>query len=382
MAEPQSQTSRTKSLWPFYREVDGLEFSNHQKARDRFDQILAEGLSHYTGPPDLWHNIAMTAGRVQHNQAQLAFVEEGLREWPNNVDLLCDALQYRFSIHFDQEQAQRLWQTLASMPREQTGPYWRFWGYGAIYHATTLNDPVTALQLLDDGLLFVKRDGLMDILRTYRRVLIDSVPLRTLDSIDQLAAYHQEALAILESRYRMGIQLGIENAYVLAQDLARLYQERAGVEADESTPKEPDTYLRKALEYLDLAEKLYTGDPNHQVWTIYVQRVRILMAQHKYGEALKMLRSLPERMREGDPSLATMYKLAAYMTGESIEEAADRSATVAGQAAEKTKAEHLEEALQIIFANEGSLLFEIAKNNPAVVNILRRIVRALDMEKR
>ncbi|WP_322490450.1 hypothetical protein [Chloroflexus sp.] len=373
---------RTKSLWSFYLEVDGLEFSNQQKARERFDQILAEGLGHYTGPPDLWHNTAMTAGRVQHHQAQLAVVEEGLREWPNNVDLLCDALQYRYSSHFDQEQAQRLWQTLASMPREQTGPYWRFWTYGAIYHATTLNDPATALQLLDDGLLFVKRDGLMDILRTYRRVLIDSVPLRKLDSIDQLAAYHQEALDILESRYQMGIQLGIENAYVLAQDLARLYQERAGVAADESSPKENDAYLRKALEYLDLAEKLYTGDPNHQVWSIYVQRVRILMAQHKYGEALKILRSLPERMREGDPSLATMYKLAAYMTGEPIEPLADRRATVAGQAAEKTEKEHLEEALQLIFANEGSLLFEIAKDNPAVAHILRRIVRALDMEKR
>lgn len=175
------------------------------------------------------------------------------------------------------------------MPRKQTGPCWRFWGYGAIYHATTLNDPATALQLLDDGLLAVKRDGLMDILRTYRRVLIDSVPLRKLDSIDQLAAYQQEAISILESRYRMGIQLGIENAYVLAQDLARLHQERAGVEADESTPNENNAYLRKELAYLDLAEKLYTGDPNHQIWNIYVQRVRILMAQHKYGKNFAQL---------------------------------------------------------------------------------------------
>lgn len=382
MTEPGSQTSRSKSLWPFFHEVDGLEFSNPPIARERFDQILAEGLNHYTGSPDLWHNIAMTAGRVKHNQAQLAFVEEGLREWPEDVDLLCDALQYRYSTHFDPEQAQRLWQTLANMPREQTGPYWRFWAHGAIYHATKLNDPATALQLLDDGLLAVKRDGLMDILRTYRRVLIDSVPLRKLNSIDQLSTYQQEAISILESRYQMGIQLGIENAYVLAQDLARLYQERAGVEADESTPPETDSYLRKALAYLDLAEKLYTGDPNHQVWSIYVQRVRILMAQHKYGEALKILRSLPERMREVDPSLTTMYRLAAYMTGEPIEQTADRSATVAGQAAEKTEEERLNEALQLIFANDGSLLFELAKNNPPVANLLRRIVRALDMEKR
>lgn len=75
MTELGSQTSRSKSLWPFYREVDGLEFSNPPIARERFDQILAEGLSHYTGPPDLWHNIAITAGLVQHNQAQLAFVD-------------------------------------------------------------------------------------------------------------------------------------------------------------------------------------------------------------------------------------------------------------------------------------------------------------------
>ncbi|WP_322493504.1 hypothetical protein [Chloroflexus sp.] len=95
----------------------------------------------------------------------------------------------------------------------------------------------------------------------------------------------------------------------------------------------------------------------------------------------KILRSLPEQRQKGDPSLTIMYEPAAYMTGESEQEA-DRSATIAGPAAEKTAAEHLEKALQLIFANEGSLLLEIAKNNPPIVSILRRIVRALDMEKR
>lgn len=374
MSEPLPQSNRSKLLWPFYREVDGLEFSNQPKARERFDQILAEGLSQYTGPPDLWHNIAMTAGRVNHYQAQLAFVEEGLREWPDNVGLLCDALQYRYSTFFNLTQAHLLWQKLESMPRDQTGPYWRFWVYGAIYHATILHNPAKALQLLDDGLLAVKRDGLMDILRTYRRVLIDSVPLRKIDSIDQLAAYHQEALSILEARYQMGINLGIENGYVLAQDLARLYQERAGIEADHAiASSERDMYLRKALEYLDLAEKLYTGDPNHQVWDIYVQRVRILAAQRKYGEALKVLRSLPERIRESDPSLATMYRLAAYVTGEDIDKQPSDETTEASSL--------LEAALQRIFANDGAILFEIAKQNPNIAQILRRIVRNLDMEK-
>jgi hypothetical protein len=114
-----------------------------------------------------------------------------------------------------------------------------------------------------------------------------------------------------------------------------------------------------------VAEKLYTGNPNHPVWDIYEARARILMAQRRYGDALKMLRSLP-RARQSEPSLATMLRLASYMTGEKVE----------GE-----RGEALSEALSIFLQNDGQLLFQVASQDSAVAAILKRIVRKLETQE-
>lgn len=364
---------RRKSLWPFYYEAERYEYTNPERARELFERILEEGLDNYTASPDLWHNAAMVAGRVQHRVAQLALVEAGLREWPDNVDLLCDELQYRHSTHYDIQKAQEIWQILESMPREVTGPFWRFWVYGAIYHAVELCSPQKGLELLDEGLKWVKRDSLMDILRNYRRVLVDSVPLERIDDQEQLEEYQKRVLRILEERYQLGLKLGVENGYVLATELAQLYQEQAGIEifanssiSNEQTieqPSERDDYLKKALEYLDLAERMYTGNPNHPIWEIYEARARILMAQRRYGDALKVLSSLP-LTRQREPSIATMLNLAARMTGEKIE--ADEQSEMS-----------FSEVLLTLLQNEGELLLRIASENPQVASVLKRVVQRL-----
>lgn len=371
----ETQKSTRKSLWPFYYEVERYEYTDPAQARELFDRILEEGLDNYTAPPDLWHNAAMVAGRVEHRIAQLAFVEAGLREWPDKVDLLCDLLQYRHTSHYDIKEAQAVWQKLSEMPREITGPYWRFSVYGAIYHAVELCDPKTALELLDEGLKLVKRDSLMDILRSYRRVLVDSIPLEQIKDQEQLIAYHERVLEILEKRYQLGIELGVENGYVLATELAQLYQEQAGTmlppvprNSDEQILERPsagkDDYLQKALEYLDLAEKLYTGNPNHPIWEIYEARARILMAQRRYGDALRMLSSLPQA-RQREPSIATMLKLAQLITGEKID------------TQEKYDTASLSEVLTALLRNDGELLFRIASENPGVASVLRSIIQRL-----
>jgi len=231
------ESTARKSLWPFYYEVERFEFADPRRARELFDQILIEGLDNYTASPDLWHNAAMVAGRVEHREAQLALVEAGLREWPDNVDLLCDVLQYSHTSHYDRERAKQIWQKLSDMPKEVTGPYWRFWVYGAIYHARELYDPKTATELLDEGLKWVTRDTLMDILRSYRRVLVDSTPLEQFDDQDQVTAYQHKVLKILEERYKLGIDWGLENGYVLATELARLYQEQVGRSLVDLSPR-------------------------------------------------------------------------------------------------------------------------------------------------
>ncbi len=367
-------TRKRKSLWPFYYEAERYEYTNPPRGRELFDRILEEGLDNYTAPPDLWHNAAMVAGRVEHRVAQLALVQAGLREWPDNVDLLCDELQYRHTSHYDLQKAQEIWEQLEGMPREVTGPFWRFWVYGAAYHAVELCNPQKGLELLDEGLKWVKRDSLMDILRSYRRVLVDSTPLEQIEDQEQLEKYHKRALKILEERYQLGLKLGVENGYVLATELAQLYQEQVGAEllsnfssSNEQTLERPasarDDYLKRALEYLDLAEKLYTGNPNHPIWEIYEARARILMAEHRYGDALKVLSSLPQA-RQREPSIATMLNLAARMTGEKIE-------------ADKQSETSLSEVLSSLLQNDGELLFRIASQNPGVASVLKSVVQRL-----
>jgi hypothetical protein len=373
-----SQNSGRKSLWPFYNQVNAYEYANPRQASRLFDDILAEGLDNYTAPPDTWHNAAMVAGRVDHNVAQLKVVEAGLREWPDNVDLLCDEMQYRQSTHYDPERLAEIWDKLSSMDRSRTAPYWRFWATGATYYALELDQPTEALRLLDEGLRSVRRDALQNILGTYRRVLVDSVPTDLAQDEEEVAAHQKAALDTLEERYKLGIQLGVENGYVLATDLARLYQEQAASvqpDAEQQTAATSgahagsgDDYLRKALHYLDLAEQLYTGSPNHPIWQIYEQRVRILMAQRRYGDAFKFLRCLPaSRLRE--PSLATMLSLASLMTGERIEEEVSLSP--------EGVVKNLDTILPVLLANEGELLFTIADEDSSVHVALLRVTQRL-----
>lgn len=363
-----------KSLWQFYHEISQYEYANQQRARELIDLILKEGLDNYTATPDLWHNTAMVAGRVKHTVAQLAFVEAGLREWPDNVDLLCDELQYRHTTHYDLRKAAAIWQRLDELPKEITGPYWRFWVYGAIYHAVALCKPQKGLELLDEGLKWVKRDGLMDVLRNYRRVLVDSIPLEPIEDNRQFSAYQKRVFELLEERYLLGLKMGVENGYVLAVELARLYQEQAsggildrlelnGQEDEQSLHTSSNHYLQRAMQYLDLAEILYTGDPNHPIWEIYEVRARILMAQRRYGDALKLLSSLPQN-RRNEPSIATMLSLAIRITGEKIE-------------TDESDSSSFSELLSSLFQNDGELLFRIASQNPQVARILRNVVQRL-----
>lgn len=375
LTEVESSQPRRKSLWPVYHLASAYEYTDPAHARRVLDALQAEGLDNYTAPPDLWHNLSMVAARVLHQEMELALVQAGLREWPDNVDLLCDELQLRHTSHYDPVRAKAIWEKLYTMERSKTSPYWRFWVYGAIYHAIELDDRKTALELLNEGLCSVRRDAVMDILRSYRRVLMDSAPESKPESIEKVKEYQQQVLNALEGYYKLGIELGVENAYVLATDLAKLYQERAaqpyipshGAMAEDSSAK-PDRkdYLEEAWRYLDLAEKLYTGSPNHPIWDIYEVRARILMAQRRYGESLKFLSSLPQARFNSNPSLSAMLKLASMMTGEKPAELVNISSQ-----------EGIDQMLQKLFENDGALLISAARQSPQVRILLRRITEQL-----
>jgi tetratricopeptide (TPR) repeat protein len=358
-----------KTLWQFHETVTALRVSGKRsQAYKMLDEIIPH-LDEYTAPPDLWHNISMEAARINRD-AELAITQVALQEWPDSVDLLCDELQLRYSTHMDMERATEIWRTLDGMDKRITGSYWRFWAYGAIYYAVILKKRSEGLKLLDDGLCWVKRNEVMDILRVYRRILIDSSPE---EPIEDVIAFQQTAMKQLEEKYQLGIQMGVVNSYVLAKDLALLYQEQAGT----SNPNSERDYLQKALDALDLAEKLYTADVNHPIHEIYEARVRILMAQKKYSDALKILESLPISEQE-DSSIQTMKTMAEQMLGRARQQpAATPVPQSSTEAPKEDRGEILNKALNWLLANNGEFLLSIARDNPEVAMAVKHIASEL-----
>ncbi|HKV85261.1 MAG TPA: hypothetical protein VJN88_11945 [Ktedonobacterales bacterium] len=386
-----NKPERTKSLLRVYNRVKRYEYTNAAEAYRILEEVRPE-LGTYTAPPDCWHNTSIVANRVDHPDAELELVVNGLDEWPENVDLLCDALALYTTAGTatDPIRSDEIWRRLDAMPRASTGPYWRFWCYGAIYLSHDKNQPADALKLLDDGLAMVKRDAVMNILTSYRRILVDGNPQRTLDGLEDVKNYHQnEVLGLLEARYRFGIEMGVENAYVLAREIAQLYQERAGFEYfkdDGATNGDagsrgddirPNESLTKALGFLDLAEALYTGSSNHSILDIYVARARILMAQHRYGEALNLMKCLPPARRE-ELSTAAMMAYAAYTIGEPNPNEATARASAEESTNEEAKiAEIQSRTISALFANDGRELERLVRDNmelrPVLLAVLKRL---------
>jgi hypothetical protein len=335
---------------------------------------LSHRIDAYWGPPDVWHNLATRAAALHLDDAEYQFYISGLSAWPESVDLLCDLLNEYTGIgnqHYNQNLARKTWQILDDLPRYQTAPYWRFWVFAAIYYARIEGNTKRGVELLDEGLLSVRRDGLMDIMRAYRKLLVDQKPVSPINQIGELNAEQQDIIDILEQRYMLGIRLGVENGYVLATDLARLYQERSGTRAVDSVLKDAHSAqvavnedLDKALTYLKLAEALYTGDLNHRVEDIYRVRVRILMAQGHYGEALRILQSMPEAT-EDDLSMKTMLRLAILSTGGKLDDVADDQRSSESGGAGGLKASE-SAALEHIFDGEGATLATLVQQNAQV----------------
>lgn len=365
--------SRNKrSIVPLYYELSALEYRNPAAASGVLDEFVDE-VDEYVGPPELWHNLIAIAGRVNRDELQLPIVRAALREWPQNVALLTDELQCYRSFSYDPAQARRVWDELSKLPLELRAPYWTYWVYGANYLALELNNPEAAIAHLDRGIGLVRRDGLMDVLRAYRRVLVDSVPRGNLANETEVRRTQQSTVQLLESRYRFGIDLGIENAYVLAMDLARLHQEQAGLPGTgsaQSLSYAQNANLTEALHDLDVAEALYTGDQNHPIHEIYERRARIFMAQRRFGDALKLLRSLPDH-RKQELSVRTMLQLAARSVGESADED--------GSAGPQTITP--EQMVQLLLGNGGAFLREAVRKDPRVQQIVIQTLQQLAAER-
>jgi hypothetical protein len=88
------------------------------------------------------------------------------------------------------------------------------------------------------------------------------------------------------------------------------------------------------------------------------------MAQHKYGDALKIFKSLPAQIIGQDPSLTTMKYLCANMTGEKLDETSqpDLESTINA-------------AVPALFQNGGELLHQLIRQNPSLKSVLLHILQ-------
>lgn len=354
-------------------------------------EALSQRIDAYWGPPDIWHNFAVDASRLGLDDAEYQFYISGLSAWPESVDLLCDLLTEYSGIanqHYNPDLASETWHILEQLPRDKTAPHWRFWAFGAVYFARIKGDTRRGIELLDEGLLSVRRDGLQDILRNYRNLLVDQTPVSPINRFEELDAAQQGIIKKLEDRYMLGIRLGVEDGYVLATQLARLYQERAGTRSVDSVLVDARSAqaavnddLDKALTYLKLAESLYTGDPNHPIDDIYRVRVRILMAQGHYGEALRILQSMEITQR--DPSMKTMLRLATLSTGGKLDDdvSDERSPDTGDSGDSGGSAGAVSEALERLFDGDGTALAALARKSTRVQATLYRALRILQNEQ-
>jgi tetratricopeptide (TPR) repeat protein len=291
----------------------------HANVRQALDYLVESRLDFITGSPSDWFNLAVEARRVNNYTAARHVLEEATKRYPDDVDLLCELLQFQYG---NRAQADETWQRLRSMDVDQVSGYWRYWVYGATYLARYLHDQKAALELLETGLLRVRFADLQNVLGHYRIVLLDGDTLLSTHTPEQMAQRYREYLGIIEERYKLGLELGVECGYVLAVSLARLLRERTASSWEGSA-----NTINEALHYLDLAERAYTHDPNHPIWDIYIEKAITLMAARRYADALQVLRSLPEHKL--DEQLMTMARYAANLTGqEFVSPAAAREAPI------------------------------------------------------
>lgn len=298
-----------------YEAVNPLTRSpeTRELARDLFTVLVSTKsggrLEELHGSPDEWFNLATTAARIDHTTVQRRILDVALKAHPEDVDLLCERFSFEY-FHGSIANAKTAWQRIADLGKERTAPYWRYWTYRALFLARYLNDKAAAVELLDDARQYVRPADLLNIYHNYRTILIDG-SVKPADPVGHLSEYDYLAGEV-EKKYREGLELGIENGYVLATDLALLLRERSAGK----TKDKADQDLDAALVLLDEAERIYTKSNNHPIVDIYIEKAITLMARRRYADALQIFRSLPPHRFVNDESMQIMRSYAAHMTGQ------------------------------------------------------------------
>jgi tetratricopeptide (TPR) repeat protein len=329
---------------------------------DRMETDLREngGQRYREEDPDSMHNLATMASRLRRTDLEERILKAALKLAPGNVDLQADLLQVYYMQKNAPEEAERQWQVLNDdevIDPQGRKRYWRYWVFGAHYHARAKNDCAEARRLLEEGLQCVRGENRSDVLRNFRAVFVDLSSNPDFDAVEQAL--------------KRGIASGWELGYTLATELSTLLQQRAlaevsdergatshgqteakisnreaeaaepqseatatvarretqvrqqsaeGLERDSTARRERYlNRLKEALEWLTFAEATFTNDPNHDIGPIYRNRINILMGTQNYREAIDYIiayLNLDPQAVERDRSLKAQFILACQRSGE------------------------------------------------------------------
>lgn len=264
------------NVMDIYRDVAGL---SPDQLRQRFREVSWDDVE---GPPDLWFNLATHYSQWDLDVEARLLYTRASQLHPNSVDLLCGLLQLLYNVYGSMDEAAAIWQRLQEI--EDRKRYWRYWAFGAIYHAK-IGKPDLARQLLDEAPSYVPA---RDLAALYKA----DVGLRAALTGEAMAKRAASDMAALWK----GIEQGIPFAHTLALELSNLIQRQAhglkGVERRD--------VLLEALKAVDMALSIYVdvqGQSNHPFEEVLFHRARLLVCLERYGQALPLLRTVEQSTR-------------------------------------------------------------------------------------
>ncbi len=132
--------SLTKTSKIGLMEKGANELLNSDDSEDsllRLEELAEVALSNekWVGDADDYHNFAVTYARLDQEDRACQILEQGMRAFPNNVDLLSDYIKYGV-VCYEQEKCEKYYRKLSSIPKKRWN--WRAYTFSIDYLLSTL----------------------------------------------------------------------------------------------------------------------------------------------------------------------------------------------------------------------------------------------------
>jgi hypothetical protein len=179
------------------------------------------------------------------------------------------------------------------------------------------------------------------------------------ENTSKLIKEYQDNVAKVVEKYKLGLELGVENGYSIVLLLAELLQEQVYADAQKVHSRENESVLKQALDLLSYAESMFTDSANFPLQSIYTQKVNVLMGLKLYDEAHELLLSIQNSGLELTQTQTLQLQRAALGAGKSLGLNSD-------------------EVVKYILSDKGQALAIKAQQNENLADMLKITVRLVD----